>query len=144
MEIVKSNVSSITPTHYGVAQFVHTLFKGQYKCNLVKKSPIWFQKDLDETWKKVDDIVIYKRLSTDVVDAVAKVRHNLMIKPEFSRMEEIVGIDSKKLEELKNLQRAAERDRVFNKLADVEMKLYNSPFKNGVMKELVSLFYVAE
>jgi hypothetical protein len=43
-----------------------------------------------------------------------------------------------------DLQRADVRDRVFSQLADVEMKLYNSTFKNGVMKELIGFFYVDE
>ena len=186
MEVVKTNVSSISPSHYGVAQFVRNLFKDQYKCNLVKKSPVWFEKQVDESWKKIDDIVIYKRLSTDVVNALDDVRLNFKMNPEYTQMESIAS-NNKSLDTLNNvlksfiekkntlrdanridearevegqirdaensieliikkqeLQRAGARDRVFSDLVEVEKKLCNSPFKIGVMKELVSLFYVDE
>jgi len=185
MEVVKTNVSSIRPTHYGVAQFVHKLFKEQYKCNLVKKSPVWFEKQADGAWKKIDDIVIYKRLSTDVFDAVADVRVNFKTNPEFTEIQSIAS-NNKSLEALNHvlkaliekknafrdanqvdearevegqirdaensielitkrqeLHKADARDRVFSELVEVENKLCNSPFKIGVMKELIGFFYEA-
>ena len=186
MEIIKNDVVSISPTHYGIAQFAHNLMKDQYKCTLVKKSYVWFQKQMDGSWKKIPDILVRNRLSTDVVDGIAMCRQNFKNNPDYTRMESIVStnkslealriilraaIDEKRtLREAGNvdairevdlkiretessidmigrrmdLQRADVRDRVFSEYAEAEGKLYNSTFKNGVMKELAGFFYVDE
>ena len=189
MSVLENYNSSITPTHYGVAEFVHMLFKDEYKCNSVKKSYVWFHKQDDGSWKQINEILIRNRLSTDVVDGICIVRNNIKnnkTTPEFTRME-VIASASKSLEALQlvlrgliekkytlrdlnkidetrevdvqireaessidmitkkmDLQRFDIKDRMFSELADVEMKLYNSTFKNGVMKELIGFFYVDE
>lgn len=189
MSVLENYTSSISPTHYAVAEFVHMLFKDEYKCNSVKKSYVWFHKEEDGSWKQINEILIRNRLSTDVVNGICIVRNNIKnnkASSEFTRMESIASA-SKSLEALHvvlrgliekkkmfrdlnkiddtrevdvqireaessiemitkkiDLQRGDIRDRMFSELADVEMKLYNSTFKNGVMKELIGFFYVDE
>jgi hypothetical protein len=186
MDVITSELTSISPTHYGVAQFAYSLMKDQYKCTLVKKSYVWFQKQSDGSWKKIPDILVRNRLSTDVVDGIALCRQNFKKSPDYTRIESITSrskslenlhvvlrslIDEKRtLQEAGNnddikevnvkirdtessidritkvmdFQRAEVRDRVFSEYAEAEGKLYNSTFKNGVMKELAGFFYVDE
>ena len=185
MSIVEEDVHLISPTHYGVAEFVHKLFKDEYKCKIVKKSYVWFHKQEDGSWKKINEILVRNRLSTDVVNRIALHRQKF-INTRKIQLDAIVSyskslepyelllgelnekkkmlIDQNKIEEIRSvetqireiectidiitkkrkLQDDCVRDRVFTDYAEAEGKLYNSTFKNGVMKELTGFFYVDE
>ena len=176
----------IAPNNYNTAKFVYTLFKDEYKCHVFGKSYMWFQKEINGTWKKIESIIIRNRLSTDVVSAINKLRTNFKNSEEYTRMEMIASNYNslealnkvlKTLVEKKNtlrdanriddareiqnkirdteisidlitkeqdLQRADFRDRIFANLSETQDKLYNTTFKDGVMKELAGFFYVAE
>jgi hypothetical protein len=177
---------NIAPDNYNTAKFVHTLFKDEYKCHVFGKSYIWFQKEVDGTWKKIESIVIRNRLSTDVVTAINKLRSNFKNSPEYTRIESIasnnksletLNINLKKLMDTnqlvrdaflideareiqtqirdteisinlitmkQDLQRADFRDKIFARISETESKLYNTTFKDGVMKELAGFFYVTD
>jgi len=181
-----NELNNIAPDNYNTAKFVHTLFKDEYKCHVFGKSYVWFQKENDGTWKKIEGIVIRNRLSTDVVSAINKLRTNFKNSQEYRRMESIASnnnslealnkvlktfVEKKKTlrdanriddaREIENkirdteisidlitkkqdLQRADFRDRIFANLSEIQNKLYNTRFKDGVMKELAGFFYVAE
>jgi hypothetical protein len=176
----------IAPNNYNTAKFVHTLFKDEYKCHVFGKSYVWFQKEDNGTWKKIEGIVIRNRLSTDVVSAINKLRTNFKNSEEYRHMESIT-FNNESLETLnkvaqelrekktalrdanriddvreienkirdteisidlitmkQDLQRADFRDKIFANLSEIQDKLYNTRFKDGVMKELAGFFYVAE
>lgn len=228
MTSLENNDYSISATHYGVAKFMYNIFKNEYKCNLVKKTKSWFQKQEDGTFKEINPILIRNRISTDLVSALINLRnkfksdttigstvsisHNhriisrnvslealrsvinqlnqrkqnlinqhpqiennqsyhvetvqdpitysndldnastLLPEQNLSAMNEIREINKKiheteksidLIEKVQELQRGDIRDKIFANFADVESKLYNSSFKDGVMKELVELFYVS-
>jgi len=81
----------IAPDNYSTAKFVHTLFKDEYKCHVFGKSYVWFQKENNGTWKKIESIVIRNRLSTDVVSAIIRLRANYKHSAEYTRMESIAS-----------------------------------------------------
>jgi hypothetical protein len=185
MSVVQEDIHLISPTHYGVAEFVHKLFKDEYKCKIIKKSYVWFHKEEDGSWKKINEILVRNRLSTDVVNAIALHRHKFK-NTRKTQLDEIVSyskslepcqlllgelnekkkllIDQNKIQEIgavdtqirelectinmitkkQKLEADVVRDRVFSEYAEAEGKLYNSTFKNGVMKELAGFFYLDE
>lgn len=186
MSSYDTNNFGILPTHNSVAKFVYRLYKNEYKCNSHKKSYIWFHKQGDGTWKEINDILIRKRLSTDVVLEIDSIRSDFKNSREYTLSNESTISNNKILEswlsilsnliikkntlrdanriddarEVEHQIRDAEnsidlitkkqelhlsdiRDKVFGNLAEIVNKLNNNTFKNGVMKDLVELFYEA-
>lgn len=185
-ELSIQELNEISATHYSVAKFTYNLFKDEYKCHVFGRSHVWFQKETDNTWKKIEGIVIRNRLSKDVPDAISKIRKNFMMSAGYAKLETIVNNDAniktlterlsnwkeekeslialnkiiqaryfdteiKKLQESidliqkkQEMSRSVVRDKKFAELVDIETKLYNATFKEGVMKELAGFFYVAD
>jgi len=218
----ENNDYSISPTHYGVAKFIHHLYKNEYKYYLVGRSKTWHQKQEDGTFKDINSVLIRNRISTDIVSALGDLknkfkndtafglsdsvrpnsrslealqnilnelnqrRQNLINQhpqiednqtyqgegvqdpitysddldnarsvsrqPNLSVINEIHEINSRinstkqsieLIEKRRELERADIRDKIFANFGNIENKLYNSSFKDGVMKELAGLFYEA-
>jgi hypothetical protein len=85
----------LNSTHYSVAKFIHMLFRDQYKCHIYGKSPEWFQKNPDNTWRDINKIVIQNRLSSaEVAMALADYRYNFMRNAEHAKLTNIISEDA--------------------------------------------------
>jgi len=90
-----------------------------------------------------------KSLNERLRDLIEK-RNNMR---EINKIDEARGVDTdiKRAEEaidliqrVQEMNRSEVRDKKFAELLDIETKLYNATFKEGVMKELAGFFYVAD
>lgn len=123
MELIKSSMSQ---THYDIAKVVHHMFQHQYVCASVK-SNVWFEFK-NHRWIMCDNgYSLNSRLSNEVFREYMKANTyyaNLAITdtPDNSQ------IHAKKAEIM----------------AKIAQKLKDTPFKNNIMKECASMFYVAK
>jgi hypothetical protein len=185
MDIYTYIIENSSATHAGIAKIVHQAFKHEYRVHIIGKTAKWFKLNEDGELSLIDDIIVRKRLSTDVADMVIEARKRFKDKKsEYQNMElliehnksleklnlslkvlvekqlkikEINNIDSARnigikirdtefaiqlISKKRELYRADINDRKFHDLTTIEDKLYNSSFKDGIMKALVELFYV--
>ena len=182
---IDNYIITTSVTHYGIAKLVYQAFKSEYRLHIVGKTSKWFSVNTDGSLSIIDDIIIRKRLSTDIADLVIKARDRFKRDPEYKKMEAL-ATNNKSIEALnmtlktliekrislrevnkidegrevdaqirdteaalelismkQELQRADVKDKKIAELIDLEMKLYNSSFKDGIMKALAEMFYVA-
>lgn len=184
MDIYTYIIENSSATHAGIAKIVHQAFKNEYRVHIIGKTAKWFKVNEDKELSLIDDIIIRKRLSTDVAEMVIEARkrlnnekneafekyrnrrellsNTLRILNEEKRIRNqninIVYFDDR-LKEIESKIKETEGRLLFirspdesyrldmidtklTELSVIENKLYNSGFKDGIMKALVELFYV--
>ena len=68
------------------AKIAEHVFKKQYVVHKNGKNNVWFEKDIDGTLKRIDDVIIRRRLSSDVADAIALARMRFKNDPQYNKM----------------------------------------------------------
>jgi hypothetical protein len=186
IDIYRYIIDYASPTHNGIAKIVYKAFQKEYCVHLLgktNKTVQWFKIEHDKQLSPIDDIIIKRRLSTDIADLVSEARRRIKSTSEYENIE-VLGTNNKSIEalnstlrnlikkktelcvngmidearevdtEIKDTEAAIElitkrqelmridaRADKFKYLVIIEDKLYNSNFKDGIMKELVELFY---
>lgn len=103
-------------THHHVAMIMHKLFGDRYRCSVDGKSTEWYEYK-DQIWEHIPlAIAVKTRIHTDVADHVCDAKRSY------------IGGDD---QDLKYRQL----------IMDLEKNLYNTNFKDSVMKECVQLFF---
>jgi hypothetical protein len=186
IDIYRYIIDHASPTHNSIANIVHKAYQKEYRVHLLgrnNKVVQWFRLERDGSSSPIDDIVIKRRLSTEIADLVSEARMRFKSNPEYNKMEalatnnksiealnatlrsliekktelrEVNNIDDARIVETKikdteaaielitkrqDMMRADVKDAKFKNLVIIEDKLYNSNFKDRVMKQLVELFY---
>ena len=67
-----------------IAEFV---FKKQYVVHKVGRNNEWFEKNADGTLNRIDDVIIRRRLSSDVAVVVSQARERFKNDPEYNKMD---------------------------------------------------------
>lgn len=130
IEVMKQDISSLiyisrNETHYDVACVVHFMFKHEFVCASIK-SNLWYQ-FVDNRWKSCDSgHKLSCKLSTEVFKRYSAAAAEYHARASTTENENEQSIFSD----------------IGKKLAGIATKLKNGPFKENVMRECRSLFYV--
>lgn len=116
-------------THTHIARLMHRMYKNEYCASLDSKKVEWYN-FTGVSWKKIaQGIELRNKMTTEVAqvisDARSKIRNYLMT----------LGADER--------ESSWEQGRI-KKLFDVEKSLYQSGFKDSVMKDCIGIFYIED
>lgn len=64
--------SAAQPT--SIAKIAESVFNGQYKVHIIERKVTWYEKYADSTYNIIDDVVIRRRLSSDIVNSIILAR----------------------------------------------------------------------
>jgi len=118
----------VDPTHTHVARLVKRMYENNYCASVDSKKVDWFH-FTGVCWKKLPQgIELRNKLTGDVAQVIADTRSKIR--------ERIMGIDDQQ-------KVSWEKERI-QQLFNVEKSLYQSGFKDSVMKDCVGLFYEEE
>ena len=129
-EIMKQDISTLiynsrNETHYDIAKVVHFMFKHEFVCASIK-SNFWYQYR-DNRWVSCDSgYKLNERLSTEVFRRYSSAASDYHARASATESDTEQSIYSE----------------IGKKLAGIATKLKNGPFKENVMRECRSLFYV--
>jgi len=129
-EIMKQDISTLiynsrNETHYDIAKVVHFMFKHEFVCASIK-SNFWYQYR-DSRWVSCDSgYKLNERLSTEVFRRYSSAASDYHARASATESDTEQSIYSE----------------IGKKLATIATKLKNGPFKENVMRECRSLFYV--
>jgi hypothetical protein len=70
------------------AKITELIFKNQYVVHKLGKNSIWFEKNADGTLNRIDDVIIRRRLSSDVTNIISQARDNFK-KGGFSELNKV-------------------------------------------------------
>ncbi len=70
------------------AKITELIFKNQYVVHKLGKNSIWFEKNADGTLNRIDDVIIRRRLSSDVTNIISQARDNFK-KGGFSKLNKV-------------------------------------------------------
>jgi P4 family phage/plasmid primase-like protien len=116
--------SEVDLTHTHIARLMKRMFQHTYCASVDSKRVDWYHFN-GSFWKKIPQgIELRNRITTDVAEVIAETRSRIR----------------KRLESLDDNQRTWEETRM-KKLLKIEESLYQSGFKDSVMKECVGIFY---
>ena len=118
----------VDPTHTHVARLVKRMYENNYCASVDSKKVDWFH-FTGICWKKLPQgIELRNKLTGDVAQVIADTRSKIR--------ERIMGIDDQQ-------KVSWEKERI-QQLFNVEKSLYQSGFKDSVMKDCIGLFYEEE
>jgi hypothetical protein len=78
--------SSIGASPYIAAKIAEFIFKKQYVVHKVGRNNEWFEKNADGTLNRIDDVIIRRRLSSDVAIIVSQARERFKNDPEYNKI----------------------------------------------------------
>lgn len=120
-------------THTHVARLMYRMYKNEYCASVDSKSVEW-HKFTGVYWKKIPQgIELRNKMTTEVAQVIMDTRRKLM-----NRM-----IQADARGEFDEKETSWEQTRA-SKLLKIESSLYQSGFKDSVMKDCVGMFYVEE
>jgi P4 family phage/plasmid primase-like protien len=118
----------VDPTHTHVARLMKRMYENTYCASVDSKKVDWFHFN-GICWKKLPQgIELRNKLTTQVAQVIADTRTKLR--------ERIMTVDDE--------QKASWENKRLEKLLAVEKSLYQSGFKDSVMKDCIGLFYEEE
>ena len=129
-ELMKQDISTLiytsrNETHYDIARVVHFMFKHEFVCASIR-SNFWYQY-IDNRWVPCDSgYSLNGKLSTEVFKRYSSAASDYHARASATESETEQSIFSE----------------IGKKLAGIATKLKNGPFKENVMRECRSLFYV--
>jgi P4 family phage/plasmid primase-like protien len=130
VEVMKQDISSLiynsrNETHYDIAKVVHFMFKNEYVCGSIK-SNYWYEYR-NSRWVSCDcGFSLNSKLSTEVFRRYSSAASDYHARASATESETEQSIFSE----------------IGKKLAGIATKLKNGPFKENVMRECKSLFYI--
>jgi P4 family phage/plasmid primase-like protien len=117
--------SQVDPTHTHIARLMKRMYENNYCAAVDSKKVEWFQ-FTGTYWKKLPQgIELRNKLTTEVAQVIADTRTKIR--------ERIMHINDE--------QKTSWENSRLKKLFDVEKSLYQSGFKDSVMKDCIGLFY---
>ena len=118
----------VDPTHTHVARLMKRMYENNYCASVDSKRVDWFH-FTGICWKKLPQgIELRNKLTGDVAQVIADTRSKIR--------ERVMGIDDQQ-------KVSWEKERI-QQLFNVEKSLYQSGFKDSVMKDCIGLFYEEE
>jgi P4 family phage/plasmid primase-like protien len=129
-EVLKTDISNLiynsrNETHYDIAKVVHFMFKHEFVCASIKSNG-WFQYK-DHRWVPCDcGFTLNNKLSTDVFKRYSSAASDYLARASNTESDTEQSIYAE----------------IGKKLNGIALKLKNGPFKENVMRECRSLFYI--
>ena len=120
--------SQVDPTHTHIARLMKRMYENNYCAAVDSKKVEWYQ-FTGTYWKKLPQgIELRNKLTTEVAQVIADTRTKIR--------ERIINVNDE--------QKTSWENSRLKKLFDVEKSLYQSGFKDSVMKDCIGLFYEEE
>lgn len=129
-EVLKTDISNLiynsrNETHYDIAKVVHFMFKHDFVCASIKSNG-WFQYK-DHRWVPCDcGFTLNNKLSTDVFRRYSSAASEYLARASNTESDTEQSIYAE----------------IGKKLNGIALKLKNGPFKENVMRECRTLFYI--